>query len=536
MNGRADERAVSVQVGAVLLLAILVSALGLYQLNVVPDQNYVVEADHNERVQGELQDVRNAIVNTAGDRADRSASVRLGTQYDARAVAINPPNPTGTIRTVEPATPITVENAEIDDDRIADLLDDDVETRFIEYRPRYNEYRNAPRTQFEHTLLYNEFGEGNVTIADQRLLREGTLDLVVVDGDLSRTGGGTVSVDVRTLGGPGETTIRPDGGTPELTIPTDAPARWEAAIGTEFDEGESDARVASVDDGSVTIELDEAFDLRVAKVEVGSGGESDDRYDGEPTSEIRDGVDRRFDARWLRDSVEIAENSDYEDVDVEVIDNRTGETIEDTGVDFSTGDGSVVGVDQTESDDRTDSDGQATARLEPVETGDTTVYAVAGDDVDRLPVTVVPAADPLEFAGNANTDGDDIEFDVLNDGDAVVTVTGVAVDTDLASSYDRGNGADNREVMIGDADGELGWRATNDDVSADGTVLELDGQPSGQEAQLDPGAAPTVDIGDFENGDPVFDDLEHTTDSSEADVTVTLVTTTGDVEFHFVAE
>jgi len=282
MTGRADERAVSVQVGAVLLLAILVSALGLYQLNVVPNQNYVVEADHNERVQGELQDVRNAIVNTAGDRADRSASVRLGTQYDARAVAINPPNPTGTIRTVEPATPITVENAEIDDDRIADLLDDDVETRFIEYRPRYNEYRNAPRTQFEHTLLYNEFGEGNVTIADQRLLREGALDLVVVDGDLSRTGGGTVSVDVRTLGGPGETTIRPDGGTPELTIPTDAPARWEAAIGTEFDEGESDARVASVDDGSVTIELDEAFDLRVAKVEVGSGGESDDRYDGEP--------------------------------------------------------------------------------------------------------------------------------------------------------------------------------------------------------------------------------------------------------------
>ena len=66
MELRDDDRAQAIQIGAVLLFGILVISFSTYQAFVVPNQNENVEFNHNQRVQGQLQEVRNAIVSMPG--------------------------------------------------------------------------------------------------------------------------------------------------------------------------------------------------------------------------------------------------------------------------------------------------------------------------------------------------------------------------------------------------------------------------------------------------------------------------------------
>jgi len=61
-----DDRGQAIQIGAVLLFGILIISFSSYQAFVVPNQNEQVEFNHNQRVQGQLQDVRNAIVSMPG--------------------------------------------------------------------------------------------------------------------------------------------------------------------------------------------------------------------------------------------------------------------------------------------------------------------------------------------------------------------------------------------------------------------------------------------------------------------------------------
>ena len=99
MRFRDDERAVTVQIGAILLFATIIIALSLYQATVVPSQNADVEYKHSQTVQNQLSDVRNAILRTAGSGNTQPVSVSLGTQYPSRVFLMNPPPATGTIRT-----------------------------------------------------------------------------------------------------------------------------------------------------------------------------------------------------------------------------------------------------------------------------------------------------------------------------------------------------------------------------------------------------------------------------------------------------
>lgn len=97
---RDDERAQTVQVGAILLLGTLVVALSVYQVTSVPGQNAETEFTHNQRVHEQLQEVRAAILETAAEGTGRSATVALGAQYRDRIVAVNPGPPSGALRTV----------------------------------------------------------------------------------------------------------------------------------------------------------------------------------------------------------------------------------------------------------------------------------------------------------------------------------------------------------------------------------------------------------------------------------------------------
>ncbi|WP_238593253.1 COG1361 family protein [Natronobacterium lacisalsi] len=274
---RGDDRAVTVQIGAVLLLAILMTALAMYQLNVVPAENQQVEYDHNQQIQNELQELRNGLVNTAErENGFHSSAVTLGTRYPTRTFTMNPSNPSGTLGTSKTGS-ISFEN--IGDDDIVgsydgnpgDLIDEDHETRTILYEPSYNEYTQPPVTRIEHGFAFNEFDGTGVGLTSQPVVDGTDLTIIQVDGDLSTSSSSAVSVDVRLESGPTDPIMIESNGDEEIEIPTQTPDAWNKSI----DESNVTIGDYSEERGTLSIELDEdeKYELRMACVVVDGTGD-----------------------------------------------------------------------------------------------------------------------------------------------------------------------------------------------------------------------------------------------------------------------
>jgi|GEM_PF-661202 len=296
---RGDERAQSIQVGAVLLFAALIIALSTYQAFVVPQQNEEVEFTHNQAVQNQLADLRNALVSVPGDSTTQSVSVTLGTNYPGRLVALNPGPPSGSLRTAgttDPAVNVSVTNARATPSENADVGDvwngtpRNYSTGAIAYRPNYNVYGGAPTTYYENSVLFNEFDDGEVALTDQTLVEGNTISLVALNGSLSRTSSGSTSVDVEPMSASTTTvTVRNRSQTEPLTVrvPTRlSESTWEEDL--LADEMGAAGHVADVYpvatlDSSglqlmaIEMEPNTDYDLRMAKAGVGSDTSGEER-------------------------------------------------------------------------------------------------------------------------------------------------------------------------------------------------------------------------------------------------------------------
>lgn len=199
MQLRADDRGLAVQVGVTILLGFVVIALATYQVQVVPQQNARVEFTHSQTVQGQLQDVRGAVVSVPGGGTGRSVSVQLGTTYPERTVFLNPPAPSGQLRAT-PGANVTLDNATARGE-IGDFWDGsarNVSTRALVYEPDYSVYQNGPTTVIENTVVYDEQPRsGEVVVdSDQDLVDGREITLVGLQGAYQEATVGTVSVDV----------------------------------------------------------------------------------------------------------------------------------------------------------------------------------------------------------------------------------------------------------------------------------------------------------------------------------------------------
>ncbi|WP_226010498.1 Ig-like domain-containing protein [Halomicrobium salinisoli] len=279
---RDDERGQSVQIGAVLLFAVLVLSFSTYQAAVVPDQNRAVEISHSERVQGQLQELRNALVSTVGGGSQRSTAVALGTRYPSRAVAVNPPPPAGTLRTAgtdDALVNVSVRNA-VADGEAGDVWNGTARaypTGGVVYDPGYNVYRDAPRTVYEQTVLYNDYGEARIGLANQTLIEDETVSLVALDGSLSRTSSGTASVDVRPISASERTVAVADDGDPiTVAFATRLPAAaWERRLAGQEHVADVRERPDAAPDPyrlvEVVLERGVTYRLQLTKVGVGTG-------------------------------------------------------------------------------------------------------------------------------------------------------------------------------------------------------------------------------------------------------------------------
>ncbi|WP_101294706.1 Ig-like domain-containing protein [Halegenticoccus soli] len=284
MPFRDDERAVTVQIGAVLLFGILIVSMSLYQATAVPAENREVEFDHSQRVQEDMLEVRNAVLRSASSGTTQPASVSLGTRYPNRLLFVNPPPATGRISTTGAATDgVVVENARALDPETRDYWTGaprSYETTGLGYRPGYNEYDGAPVTAYEHSVLYDRFGEGT-TIArtDQRLVEGRRISLVTLDGALSDARAGATEIDFRPASPAARTVAVTDDGDPvTITVATRLPEdAWRELLDPELETEGGYVRGIDYAAGSpynrltLTLVPNETYRLRLARVGVGRG-------------------------------------------------------------------------------------------------------------------------------------------------------------------------------------------------------------------------------------------------------------------------
>ena len=257
---RGDSRGVSEVVGAVLLLGILVLSLSIYQVSVVPNQNAATEFDHNQLVEDEMVDVRNAILEARSSGKDTFSSVTLGTRYQDRTLTVNPPPPTGTLQTSkQPNISVTEQGGEMRVDPL-ELADRPLENQLIEYSPRYYAYDQAGTIRYENTLAYHDYGDATIFLTNQTLLRGDTVTLVPLEGAFRKDGSQRVAVEPK----PGVLeTVQVDD--PNVTVPTElSEDEWRDLLGDELEPADS----LSISDGSLTLKLDGTYDIAYAPVGI----------------------------------------------------------------------------------------------------------------------------------------------------------------------------------------------------------------------------------------------------------------------------
>jgi len=292
MTFREDDRGAAIQIGAIILFGFIVLAIAGWQVAVVPQENARVEFTHNQRAQDDMQDVRNAIVSAPGSAAIASVGVDLAPEYPPRTIFVNPGPPSGTLRTVgteNASLNLTVGNATAaTDDEAADFWDGSptrYDTGGLAYEPGYNEFDSAPDTVYENSVLYNVEEEGTVVnVSGQSLVDGRTVTLVTLNGSLSRASSATYSLDFEALSTDSTTvSVTNTGGNVTISFASRrGPGWWNASLAESGELDEQGGHVVDVRAGSparigefhnVTVELEGGvtYDLRMAKVGVGSG-------------------------------------------------------------------------------------------------------------------------------------------------------------------------------------------------------------------------------------------------------------------------
>ena len=459
-----DRRGQSVVVGTVILFGFLILALASYQAFAVPAQNNQAEFEHSQDVQSDMEDLRASLLDVRDARQDpyqRPVRVSLGTRYNSRLFTVNPPRPEGSLTTQDRGN-LSISGANVvnqDFDNTEPLFDREHRTRLLTYRPNYNEYRNPPRTTFEHSLLYNRFEGANRTVTGQRTIDgdDRQLSLVAYSNDIDRQGLST-TIDPETIDGPTPTIpIEGDDGTFTVTLPTHSPSVWTDLIGNTTDTGELNARVVDNTTQSVTVELEGEWNLQMAR--VGYEGRTVDKTPFSNVTRIDDeraagNISRTFNVEWDKsEPVRIVEG-ETDNVPVVVTDRESGDPIEAASIDASfvttAGSGTLTPI----VDEDTNPFGRTTVVFDASEAsaGDEfDVYASSGDDVDRIAVEIIEEGEGTmadrasiedgvyEPFGGANSE---IEFTIVNAEGGESIITDVRIDsTNTGATFVNNQGA-----------------------------------------------------------------------------------------------
>lgn len=403
MDFRGDSRGQAVQVGAVLLLAMIVITLSLYQASVVPHENKQIEFRDYQTVSEDISSLRNAVMEAAAADTSVGVTVKTGSQYPARTLFVNPPPATGTVSTT-PKANATISNVTIagDYENVGTYLANEgdslnVSTRTLRFDPSYHELRVA-QLATEYGATYRNYSEP-IAVTSQTLIDANRITLVSVAGDLRAEGYSSaltvepVSAHTRTVSVTGA-----NGDPVTVTIPTDlSVASWNTLLADQLDSAgdpTNDRYVSEVTAGprpntvNVSLEGGATYELRIGRVEVhertNSGNEPtpDPRY---LVSEYEKGTILKEDADGrVKLSVEARDRYNNARSNANVTFNITVGQLEDRA-------GNVLDTDRETV--RTNEDGKAIVWYNASTAGVHPVDVYLGDTVD----TSLPSEKKLQY-------------------------------------------------------------------------------------------------------------------------------------------
>lgn len=282
-----DNRGVSVVIGAILIFGIVIMSLASYQAFVVPVDNAEVEFDHFERATADMLEVRNTIMTTKVTGQDGFVTVELGTQLPQRMLAVNPPNPTGTLETSDLRDIRVYDPDDEDEEAIAESTEDtcgvDDATRLLSYTPNYREFDGAGTIRYENSVVYTEFDGGTfITHSGQELLRGSLVTIIPLTSSFYAEGHEPVSFEPR----PGRLLTRTMSD-PIIELPTALDEQtWHELLGDELDSGES---ATVFDNGTLRLELSGTYTVRCEPVGIDEfpegGGRAPETRDINPVGE-----------------------------------------------------------------------------------------------------------------------------------------------------------------------------------------------------------------------------------------------------------
>lgn len=278
---RADERAVSEILGAILVFGLVLAVVVLIQVMAVPGWNQQVEFDHSERVQDDMGELGNSINAIGTNEGAGSTSVDLGVRYPNRPFLINPSPAEGSLGTV-PMGAVTIDGARSSGE-VGDYWDGSrivtYDTQAVTYSSNYKEFRDAPvAITYEHGIVASSYDHDATLVRQSSPIVSGNaINLVTLTGTIDKQGIDRTTVPVTAMSrSPATISVTGDGGDDiTISLPTTLPEEiWTELLSAERDTGNllaleyndgDPATVTLVLDGSVT------YDLRSASIGVGDG-------------------------------------------------------------------------------------------------------------------------------------------------------------------------------------------------------------------------------------------------------------------------
>ena len=239
-----SEQAVSVVIGALLMLSILTIAAVQYQDTVIPATEQETEFEHNQEVRSDFQQLRSNILATGSSGQLRTTSFAAGTQFEQQFIfgflpAVHSTDPAGTIslyNTSEQATGASrqIQITGADGQGGADNFwqanqDYTYATSFLNYSINYAQYQDSPNMHYENTVFYETTErngtENTVVQTNQNLIQGKNINIATLSGDTQTTTTQTLNLQTHPVSAPSQTvTVRSpeesSGGPLTISIPT----------------------------------------------------------------------------------------------------------------------------------------------------------------------------------------------------------------------------------------------------------------------------------------------------------------------------
>lgn len=287
-RGRQD-RGVSTVIGFILIFGIAITGWAVWQATAVPAQNEQTEFDHNQQVQGELLNVRDAALRTGTTGVEQSVTIQVGADYARRALGVNLAISSGRIRLRDTApnnnNTLYIRGANATDAETRDYLNGTVTvaTKSLEYQAKYGQYHSAPDTVIAGGLgaVINTKTDTddtyNFSIGDQVLVSGRTITLLTFNGSLDEARGGesaTLSLATEPLSVSKQSiTVQNQSGPINLTIPTqiaNASAWNQSGLESERTDGHV-VTVTRLSSNYIRVLLESGtYSLRMLRVGMGS--------------------------------------------------------------------------------------------------------------------------------------------------------------------------------------------------------------------------------------------------------------------------